>query len=106
MFLRACVVIYAYNEARSSGLKHSSAVTEAVATVKKVYPGMPISETEVKRVLANFQPKGVAEAFKVTRTSEQSLPPAITGLMGVLQDSRKKTIFAFGFGPRPEYPRV
>lgn len=108
MLLRSFLVLDAYNEARSSPLKYSSAVSEAVATVKKTWPDMPISEAEVKRILANFQPKGIPVAFKVTKVSdsETTLLPAVCQLMGVPEGSKMKTIFTFGFGPRPEYPRI
>jgi len=106
MLFRCFLVLHAYNEARSSPLKHSSAVTEAVATVKNTWPDMPISATEVKRVLANFQPKGIPVAFKVTKVSDSPLRPAVCQLMGVPEGSKMKTTFIFGFGPRPEYPRI
>ena len=108
MFHRCCLVLHAYNEARSSPLKHSSAVTEAVATVKKTWPDVPISETEVKRILAKFQPKGIPVAFRVKKVSdsETPLPPAVCELMGVPAGSKMKTTLTFGFGPRPDYPRT
>lgn len=106
MFFRVALVLYGYNEARSSGLKHSSAVTEAVAFVQKTFSGMPISETEVKRVLAKFQPQGVPVSLRITKSSEQTLPPEVTEEMGVPQGSKMKTVLAFGDGPRPEYPRI
>ena len=48
----------AYDEARKSGQKYSAAVREAVEFIKRQYPDMPISVTEVKRVLAHWRPKG------------------------------------------------
>ncbi len=44
-----------------------------------------ISETEVKRILAKFQPKGIPVAFRVKKVSdsETPLPPAVCELMGV-----------------------
>jgi hypothetical protein len=106
MLFRSFLVLSAYNEARRSPLKHSSAVTEAVAIVKKTWPGMPISETEVKRILAKFQPKGIAAAVKVEKVSDSPLRPAVCLAMGVPEGSKMKTTFVFGFGPRPEYPRI
>jgi hypothetical protein len=106
MFVRVVLVLHAYNEARSSGCKHSSAVTEAVATVKKTWSGMPISETGVKRILAKHQPKGDPVAFQVTKISEETPPPATTEIMGVPHETRLKPLFSFGFGPRPKYPRI
>ncbi len=106
MFFRVALVLHAYNEARSFGCKHSCAVTEAVETVKKIWPDLPISETEVKRILAKFQPKSVPVAFRVTKTSEETLPPEVTEIMGVPEGTKMKTVFTFGYGPRPEYPRI
>jgi hypothetical protein len=51
------LVLHAYDQARARGDKHSRAVAEAVSAVQSRVPGMPISETEVKRVLAEFQSK-------------------------------------------------
>lgn len=107
MFHRVLLVLHAYNEGRSSPLKHSAAVREAVETVTKTYPSMPISETEVRRILAQFQPKGVRVAFKVARpsVSEKTLPPGVCALMGIPEGKKVKITFTFGYGPRPEYPR-
>ncbi len=106
MLGRVIFVLNAYHEARSSGLKHSSAVTEAVAAVKRTHPNMPISETEVKRVLANYQAKGVPIAFMVTKDSDSEIPPHICEAKGIPKGSKAKAAFAFEFGPRPEYPRI
>ena len=106
MLFRCFLVLHAYNKARSSPLKHSSAVTEAVAIVKKTWPDMPISETEVKRILAKFQPKGIPVAVKVRKASDSPLRPAVCQVMGVPEGSKMKTTYIFGFGPRPQYPRI
>jgi tetratricopeptide (TPR) repeat protein len=42
------MVTYAYDEARTEGLKHSAAIREAVSFVQRLNPEMSISETEVK----------------------------------------------------------
>ena len=106
MFLRVALVLHGYNAARSSRLKHSSAVREAVAFVQESFSGMPISETEVKRVLAEFQPQGVPDSLRITKSSEQTSPPQVTEEMGVPQGSKMRTVLTFGYGPRPKYPRI
>jgi len=57
MFYRMMFALYAYNEARAS-TKHSSAISEAICFVRSQFPEVPISETEVKRVIAQLQPRG------------------------------------------------
>lgn len=105
-FFRAMFALYGYNEARAAGIKHSSAVTEAVSVVRSRCPGMPISETQVKRILAEYQPEGVPIAWKVTKTdTEMQMPPAVREALGIPESSKMRSGFTFGFGPRPEYPR-
>ena len=77
--------ICSYNESRHAGEKHASAVASAASEVRKRYPGMKVSETEVKRVLARYQPKGYPQVFTVTKL---------------------KNGFGVGFGPRPEHTRI
>jgi hypothetical protein len=106
MLGRTLQVIFAYNEAKASGMKHSSAVTAAVEAVKKVWPEMPISETEVKRILATWQPKGSSLALKVIKGSDlpQPFSPAMYEMMGIPAGGRKNRLI-FGFDRRPTYPR-
>lgn len=108
MFGRRMLAIHSYRTARSSGDKHSCAVTEAVAAVKKTWPGMRISETEVKRILAECQPKGAQLAFKVTKNSQSPphLTPEVRKVLGIPDLSRMKNRFTFGFGPRRKYCHV
>lgn len=82
---RDLTVVWSYNESRGAGEKHAVAVANAVSEVRKQYPDMKISETEVKRVLAKFQPKGYPQVFTVTKL---------------------KNGFGVGFGPRPEHARI
>jgi hypothetical protein len=55
-FVRAGLVMCAFDEARESGHKHSSAITHAVEYVRQRHPEMPISKTQVKRTLATYRP--------------------------------------------------
>jgi hypothetical protein len=55
--MRAGIVMSAYDAARQSDEKHSAAVRQAVEFVKQRHPEMRISETGVKRILAEFRPR-------------------------------------------------
>jgi hypothetical protein len=82
---RDLTVVWSYNESRRTGEKHPIAVASAASEVQKQYPGMKASETEVKRVLAQYQPTGYAETFVVTKI---------------------KNGFGLGFGARPVHTRI
>lgn len=56
---RDLTVLWSYNESRRAGEKHASAVASVASEVRKQLPGVKVSETEVKRVLARFQPKAI-----------------------------------------------
>jgi hypothetical protein len=120
-FLRALMVIDAYSKARAEGEKHSTAVTESIEFVRQLAPEMRISETEAKRVLAEFLPRNGQVALKVNfsilegeeAARRRSLIAQIPELAGTKtpavstdQDLRRPLmIFKFGFGKRPSYPR-
>ena len=57
MLLRSVMVLHAYDQAKARGEKYSAAIAEAVSALRSRVPGMPISETEVRRVLAEFRSK-------------------------------------------------
>lgn len=120
-FLRALMVTHAFSKARAGGQKHSAAMIEAVEFVGELDPGMPISETGVKRVLAEFRPKDsqVAlttdylilegeEAARHRRSHAQMLESAGLKSRTELTDQdlqKPLKIFKFGFDKRPNYPR-
>ena len=66
-FARVGGVMCAYDEARERGDKHSVAVRGAVEHLKKSSPGMPISETEVKRILAVWRPRNAGTILRFER---------------------------------------
>jgi hypothetical protein len=68
MLERDTLVLCAYQKARKAGEKHLSAILEAVQFVREERPGMPISETEVKRILALWQPRDRPSAISVTHS--------------------------------------
>ena len=68
-FGRAAMVMCAYDEARGKGDKHSVAVRDTVDLVKQRHPEMPISQTEVKRVLATWRPRDRQTIYRFKRSS-------------------------------------
>ena len=50
--LRDSIALSGYDEARQRGEKYIVAISEAVSAVRKCDPKMPVSETEVRRILA------------------------------------------------------
>ena len=56
--VRAGTVMGLYDEARKDGQKHSAAVVQTVELIKERHSMMRISETEVKRILAVWRPRG------------------------------------------------
>jgi len=70
-FLRSTVALEAYQRARAQGEKYVIAIQLAVAAVRERFPEMSISETEVKRVLREFQPEGASEVWVVTKSGRE-----------------------------------
>ena len=66
-FARAARVMCAYDEARERGDKHSVAVRGAVEHLKRSNPEMPISQTEVKRILAVWRPRNAGTILRFKR---------------------------------------
>lgn len=100
MMKRGMEALYAYDEARKAGEKHSAAVQSAVDAVRAKYPSMPISATEVKRMLSQWRPKGRPIGIIVTK-------PAPGDDIIILPDGqRARRTLTFGYGPRPNYPRA
>jgi hypothetical protein len=107
MLVREFRVLFAYNQARSSGDKHSAAVREAVQEIRRCFPGMPISETEAKRIVAKMQPQDFPVAFQAGRIRDADLKQQVARLR-TLKFPGAETIkvgFDFGIGPRPTYLR-
>jgi len=122
-FVRAAIVMWAYDEAREKGEKHRVAVRCAVDSLRQRSPEMPISETEVKRILSTFRPRGSgtilrfepstpSEAdIKINRWIRQQLA-TFQGKKGPTLPvppnydlARRVTAFTIRFAERPNYPR-
>jgi hypothetical protein len=93
-FHRAAVALCAYDQARLDGEKYSAALQAGVAAVRQEFPGMPMSETEMKRILVEFRSKGSASVLLVDEN-----PDAVT--LG----SKDKRVWDLRFGAPPNYPR-
>jgi hypothetical protein len=89
-FVRAARVMCAYDEARERGDKHSVAVRGVVEHLKQSNPGMPISQTEVKRILAVWRPRNAGTILRFERNQELTGP--VESLIA-------------RFAERPNYPR-
>jgi hypothetical protein len=100
MLERVTIVLYAYERARAAGAKHLTAVQETVGFVRANRPLMPISETAVKRILAEWRSNRSRSCLSVTKPdpahSTITLP---TGRVA-------RVVLTAGWGPRIEYPRA
>jgi hypothetical protein len=123
MFFRSAMILVAYDRARRRGEKHYAAVAAVVLALRARVPEMPISETEVKRVLAHFRPETSRVALIFTESLAQgreaetwleSLKWAAKKYCGrwdvpmLSADESKPRLlstFAIHFGLRPCYPR-
>ena len=119
-FGRAARVLHIYNAARERGEKYSAAVRETVEQFRQLYPRHPISETEVKRILAAWQPKGaqsivrfepktltendferihwIRDQLALAQGKQNVNPQAPSG-------ERKPAVYTIRFAERPDYPR-
>ena len=122
-FVRAEIVMCAYDEVRKSDQKHSGAVKEAVAFGKRLHPEMSISETGLRRDLAAFRPRTnrstlIAERSPMTegdvarlRGMLEQVPPDQRGqgakadLASEMQRPMPRTKYMLRFAERPTYPR-
>jgi hypothetical protein len=125
MFGRALRVLDAYDADRIS-TKHSSAVTSAADAIRKAFPEMPISETTVRRNLAEYRGKDAHGVIKVSKTPDEEIRRTrevsreledAANSPECSEDEKKiltevaaslatiKIGIRMGFGPRPEYSR-
>jgi hypothetical protein len=116
---RALTAYVAYHEARRAGEKHYSALIEAADFIRKTHPHTPMSETEAKRVLAEFRPKDSPLELRVERSTLEGEEAAerrrywleriapVENVPTKSEDNLRKrlTVFTIGFGPRTVYPR-
>jgi hypothetical protein len=122
-FGRIAKVTSAYDDAREKGEKHSVAVRAAVDAVRSLNPGLPISETGVKRILSTHRPRGSERILRFDRVpfSEEDIKKSnlmreqsaafaekegITlPQLPVFDATRPHEKFMIRFSERPDYPR-
>jgi len=122
-FARAGMALCAYDEARGRGEKHSAAVRDVVQFVKQRNPEMHISETETKRILAAWRPRGSQTILRFDHSSmsEEDLKRRrwILEQLAMLRGKKSLTLptppnydlarnvaaFKFRLAERPNYPR-
>jgi hypothetical protein len=113
------MVLCAYDHHRARGEKHSSAVTAAVSDVARQMPGMKISETEVKRVLAEYRSNGSEKVVTVTRgtTQREEAESWLDGIKWIAKqvgrlngcnfpEPEQLSMWAIGVGAKPSYRRT
>jgi hypothetical protein len=120
VLLRTLSVLHSYDNARARREKYSVAIRESVTFVQQLHPGMPISETEVKRILAEFRPKGahtalVSEYSDVNGEEAKQIRRklAVRGFLSedpaqstrTEGDSKPLKRFIMRFAKTPNYPR-
>jgi hypothetical protein len=73
--VRAVMLMSEYDKARQNGDKHSVAITQSVEVTRQHYPEMPISNTGLKRILAELRPKAAKSVLLYERStlSEEEL---------------------------------
>ena len=119
-FARAAMVMSAYDEARREGQKHSVAIRHAVDTVRNCSPATSISDSEVRRILSTFRPRGSAtilvfERSDMTETDENRILSMLQQIplrdqpefpkLPARDEMRPKAKLTMRFSERPNYPR-
>jgi hypothetical protein len=123
-FGRILLVIDEFDRLRSSGDKHSAAIADAVVNLKKRCPGFNVSESEVRRILARYRPKGarglVLTAIRLSPAELEQLEAASDQMCELARDLKlppgwklevppskwkAKQVYLIAFAPRPQYPR-
>lgn len=105
---RDLLVLHTFNRLRPN-MKHSCAVSETVMAIRKDYPNIHLSETEVRRILAEFQPRNSPIAVSVGKKPQDQVNFEFENLPDELKEFLRNkppvNVFPFGFGPRPRYSR-
>jgi hypothetical protein len=122
-FCRVGILLAHFDEVRKKGEKHSVAVSEAADSFRLSNPGVPVSLTAVKRILATFRPRGSRTVLLFERSNlteadvkrhrwiremlaaqqkekgtELQVPP-------VYDETHRGVKFTIRFSERPNYPR-
>jgi hypothetical protein len=104
---RETLALFAYERARKAGEKHCVAVSEAVKYIRQTAPRMRISETEVKRIVAYWRPKGSTRCLQVSEPGSSGNFASVPTLRnGVVSFIKCRVLLTASHGPRPIYPRA
>jgi hypothetical protein len=104
MLKRETLVIRSYGRAREAREKHSAAITEAVKYIRDTAPTMPISETEVKRIVTVWRSKRRRTCLFVSKPNPEHSIIAVPGRDGRIVYAR--IVYTASVGPHPIYPRA
>jgi hypothetical protein len=99
MLRRSLLILLEFDRARRPELKHSAAIAETVAVIRRKYRDVRVSETEVKRTLAEWRPRNRATTYLARE-------PENPGKMHRLDGLDYRVIVSLYVGPRPVYPRI
>ncbi len=104
---RVTLALFAYERAREAGEKHCVAVSEAVKYIRKIAPTMRISETEVRRIVAYWRPRGATKCLLVREPRlEENTILALAKNDGVVSFVNRRVLYTAYSGPRPIYSRA
>jgi hypothetical protein len=104
---RETLALFAYERAREAGEKHCVAVSEAVKYIRQTAPRMRISETEVKRIVAYWRPRGSTRCLRVSEPGPSGHVTSVPVLRnGVVSFIDCRVLYTASHGPRPIYPRA
>jgi hypothetical protein len=93
---RTVVGLCGYGKERRAGGKYEASLESAVAEVKRAYPHLPMSLTEMKRILAESRPKtGLKATFLVAECENFALP----------EGRMTQRAWEIRIGPQPNYRR-
>lgn len=77
---RSGEVLYVYIDERSKGTKYDAAIGLTVDRIKEKFPGMPISRSGVKRIIAMTCSKAAGVQWKITKSIDPLTGYEVTGL--------------------------
>jgi hypothetical protein len=104
---RITLALYAYGRAREAGEKHIVAITEAVEYIRVTAPLMRISETGVRRIVADWRPRGATKCLLVSKPDlEEKTILAPVEKNGVVSFYNCRVLYTVAQGPRPIYARA
>ncbi|MGA8211963.1 MAG: hypothetical protein WB799_00110 [Candidatus Sulfotelmatobacter sp.] len=102
MLMRDTLAIYAYGLARDVGEKHIVAILEAVKHIRDSCPRMPISETEVNRILVAWRSRQRATCLFVSKPDPERSIIQVPGRDGRIIYAR--IVYTASVGSHPSLP--